>query len=432
MRVAVVGGGLFGCTAAIALAEKGHEVHLYEKSDKLFGAASGINQYRLHKGYHYPRSPETIRECKSGIRSFKRVFGKSVITSNERYYAIAAKGSKTSAKKYLEVLEANRLPFKIEKPICKELELFIRVKEDCVNPDLLRNQCLIMLAKAGVEVHFNTSPGENLRAAFDQIVVACYAGNNEVLKALGCETQAYQYEVCEKPIFSLERNGESWRTHNYRNFSLVVMDGPFCSLDPFGHTGWHVMGHVEHAIHSRNVGQEPEVSWRMEGYLNSGIVGKPIGSRWRKMKRAATKYMPFLNDSIYQGSMFTVRTVLPKRDKTDERPTIVERVDDQVIRVFSGKLGTAVQASETTLALLESSPHKTRQSAQLAEIPTGHTETICSKRSKARPYSSRHRKAGKVVGSRRKTAAQGSGKSSRTGSGSPQRGRPASSRKVVP
>jgi hypothetical protein len=378
MRVAVVGGGLFGCTAALALAEKGHEVHLYEKSPGLFSAASRVNQYRLHAGYHYPRSPETIRECQEGLKSFKRVFGHSVLSSEERYYAIAAKGSKTTPEKYLKVLDEHKLRYRVEKPICKTLSLLIRVKEDYVDPDRLRNECLVRLARAGVEIHLGLEANESLRSVFDKIVVASYAGNNSVLKALGCELETYQYEVCEKPVIALNRISE-----NYRNFSLVVMDGPFCSLDPIGRTGWHVMGHVEHAIHSRNVGHFPEVAWRLEGYLNAGIVSEPKSSKWAKIKKDSKRYMPFLDEALYQGSMFTVRTVLPNKDKTDERPTIVSEVDDQVIRVFSGKLGTAVQACSTIATLVQPSPCKEGHQPLSASRPIARKETTCKRQSQA-------------------------------------------------
>ena len=85
MRVAVVGGGLFGATAAIYLARDGHDVHLYERSGGLLSAASSINQLRLHSGYHYPRSPETIRECQDGLASFRAEYGPAVIDAGEQY-----------------------------------------------------------------------------------------------------------------------------------------------------------------------------------------------------------------------------------------------------------------------------------------------------------------------------------------------------------
>ncbi|RZD44075.1 MAG: hypothetical protein CXT78_07170 [Thaumarchaeota archaeon] len=49
MKIAVVGGGIFGVTTAIRLANN-HDVDLYEKNSDILESASGINQYRLHRG----------------------------------------------------------------------------------------------------------------------------------------------------------------------------------------------------------------------------------------------------------------------------------------------------------------------------------------------------------------------------------------------
>ena len=58
-KALVVGGGIFGSTAAIGVSNNGYNVKLTEKLDDVMKGASDINQYRLHKGYHYPRSNET-------------------------------------------------------------------------------------------------------------------------------------------------------------------------------------------------------------------------------------------------------------------------------------------------------------------------------------------------------------------------------------
>ena len=54
-KVAVIGGGIFGITAAFTLSQN-NEVDLFEKNDDLITQASYVNQYRLHRGSHYPRS----------------------------------------------------------------------------------------------------------------------------------------------------------------------------------------------------------------------------------------------------------------------------------------------------------------------------------------------------------------------------------------
>ena len=43
--------------------------------------------------------------------------------------------------------------------------------------------------------------------------------------------------------------------------------------------------------------------------------------------------------------MFTIRTVLPYKDATDERPTIIKRKHNDFV-LFSGKIGNCVQAAE--------------------------------------------------------------------------------------
>ena len=86
-KVLIVGGGIFGTTAAISLANNGYNVELHEELDDIMKCATGINQYRLHKGYHYPRSKQTAIECKKGLKTFKRKYNSSVLNGDiEHFY----------------------------------------------------------------------------------------------------------------------------------------------------------------------------------------------------------------------------------------------------------------------------------------------------------------------------------------------------------
>jgi glycerol-3-phosphate dehydrogenase len=44
----------------------------------------------------------------------------------------------------------------------------------------------------------------------------------------------------------------------------------------------------------------------------------------------------------YIGSMYTVRTVLPKHEHDDARPTEIIKHNDRLISLFGGKIGTSV------------------------------------------------------------------------------------------
>src|SRR5207237_293006 len=95
LRIAVAGAGIYGSTIALKLASEGHRVTLHDPLGVL-RAASAINQCRIHRGYHYPRSPETITETLEARGEFVREFGPAVLRGTRHYYAIAREGSRTS------------------------------------------------------------------------------------------------------------------------------------------------------------------------------------------------------------------------------------------------------------------------------------------------------------------------------------------------
>ena len=73
MKVAIVGAGLYGSYIAYMLSRnKKISIDLYEKRDKILDSTAKKNQYRLHIGYHYPRSKDTILQTINGYKIFKR------------------------------------------------------------------------------------------------------------------------------------------------------------------------------------------------------------------------------------------------------------------------------------------------------------------------------------------------------------------------
>lgn len=72
MRVGVLGGGLQGCCAALALAERGAEVVLFDKNDALLSKAAVANEGKIHLGYMYAGDPtlSTARTMITGALFF--------------------------------------------------------------------------------------------------------------------------------------------------------------------------------------------------------------------------------------------------------------------------------------------------------------------------------------------------------------------------
>ncbi len=91
---------------------------------------------------------------------------------------------------------------------------------------------------------------------------------------------------------------------------------------------------------------------RLEPLLNRGIVPSPPVTNIELFKQSAEEFLVGVAAAEHIGSMFTVRTVLPYREATDERPTVVERVADDAVVLFSAKIGTCVEAARHVVRLL--------------------------------------------------------------------------------
>jgi hypothetical protein len=104
------------------------------------------------------------------------------------------------------------------------------------------------------------------------------------------------------------------------------------------------VGNVVHAIHVRNIGKYPEVPSVYKKYLNKGIIKDPKYTNVDRFIESAKKFFPYIENSKHVGSMYTIRTVLPNKDLTDERPTIVTKDNNNFI-LFSGKIGNCVEAA---------------------------------------------------------------------------------------
>jgi len=338
-KIAVIGGGIFGCTTAWKLSKEGYDVTLYEKNGDIISQASNINQYRLHRGYHYPRSKDTAIQSQWGETSFIKEYGKSIVNGDvEHYYCIAKKESKVSAKQYKTFLDDMNLYYKEKKLdfIQKNVvDLMVEVKEFLFDPNKLRDICWDKLNKNNVDVMLDTEYISSLEN-YDYVINSTYANLNQLLPEN--KQKDYQFELCEKPVIKLPEQ--------YKNKSVVIMDGPFMCIDPLGDTGLHVMGNVVHAIHSTNVGKFPKYDEKFDKLLNKGIVKNPSITNIDKFIDSAKKFFVDIDKMEHIGSMFTFRTVLPNKEKDDARPTLVEKPTDNIFNVFSGKIGTCVTAAE--------------------------------------------------------------------------------------
>jgi len=344
-KALVVGGGIFGTTSAITLANNGYNVELHEELNDIMKCATGINQYRLHKGYHYPRSKKTAIECKEGLKSFKRKYSDSVLNGDiEHLYSISSKDSLVSVNEYISFLKDVKCNYKIIDPL-PNTDLTIKVNEELFDSNILRTLVKSKLKSNGVKVKLNKQTKKTDLIQYNKVIIATYAKLNDLLD----NKKEYQYEVCEKPVVKLPKQ--------YKNKSIVIMDGPFMCLDPYGQTGYHVLGNVVHAIHETNIGYNPKVSYLKE-YLNKGLIKNPKYTNINKFIETGKQFFNDFDKLKHIGSLYTIRTVLKNRDHDDARPTLVKKENENTYSLFSGKIDTCVDASNQLITLIQNKKYE--------------------------------------------------------------------------
>jgi len=333
VRAAVVGAGIYGATIAVDLARAGHQVDLYERHRDLLHGATRGNQARLHSGYHYPRSMATALAAKADAARFAARFPNAINRRNTHVYAVASEGSLTSPAAYLEFCEELDAGARVTltPSLLQGVEVCVRVPEAVVNVTAVREQLRRELRHAGVTF---TRDAEVDPEALDHdlVVVATYGRGWPA---------PLRWEVCEVALVNLDAR--------YAFRSFVILDGPFCSVDPLADRAGHALYHVDATVRAANVGLAPRVPERLAHLLDRGPVPAPH-SNLGVMLDGARRFFRHLDDPAYLGSLFTVRAVLPDVDATDERPTLYHR-DGRLLHVLAGKIDGAPTAAERVVAM---------------------------------------------------------------------------------
>ena len=345
MKIAVVGAGIFGTTIALKL-DRFHDVHLFEKHDDIMTAASRANQLRLHRGYHYPRSPDTVKALLDSIQFFINEYREAIVDHYEHFYCISSENSLVTSDQYLDFCDKHRLEYEVIKNFSlvnnDKIDLTVKVKESLLDYHEVHRLIQNKIRKSKVNLHLSSTFQRDRINEFDVIINCTYADINGIL--LKDSQKEYQYEVCEKIAVEMPKSSQ--------NKSIVIMDGPFMCVDPYGKTDFSLLGNVVHAIHSTNIGANPIIPDLLKDYLDQGIIRNPKVTNLNKFIESGKEYIPDIENAIYKGSMYTVRAVLPNMDKTDGRPTITGYPEEKIINVFSGKIDTCVMTANNLIERL--------------------------------------------------------------------------------
>jgi len=332
LKIAVAGAGIYGSAVAIRLAERGHHVTLFDPLGVL-RAASAINQFRVHSGYHYPRSPETIEETLEARAEFLQAFAPAIVRSSRHYYAIPREGSQTPPALFESVMSRHRIPFtscRLDWMNFDFIDRCYQVEEEIYDPGALRGLLEDRIRALAIPFERRSfTPAE--RGAFDFVVWATYG--------LGYSRgifPAAKYQVAEKILIDLPPA--------LQGVALVVIDGPFTAFDPYGNSSRSQFGSAKHTNHwtTRDSAEPiPELYARL---LNRPEFEPVEFTRFEAMRRDASLAVPRAAEARYLGSRFTLR-VVEDNPAEDRRTLYLIESSPRELHIFSGKVVSAVKAA---------------------------------------------------------------------------------------
>jgi hypothetical protein len=367
--VVVVGGGIFGCYAALYLAGKGAKVALLEKEARLFRKASLVNQARLHGGYHYPRSVATAAmsdEHKARFTAEHRAF---VNQRFEKFYAVDRFGSFTDGQQFERFCDFLQIPCERvqEHPLFnfERLEALYRTVEHSFDPVLLgkfysertENNPNIrvfkntVVTKAHAEGQYWAIETNERAMRSATVVNATYAASNAVNRLFGLSEIALMHEISEIAFVHSKAFGER---------GLTVMDGPFGSIMPYGLSGLLSLSSVAYTHHKvsyepipRFDCQLPEIdpSCRPEAPGICTECPRRPETNAPKMLAQMRQYFAENVDFNYFFSYFTIKSKLKSSYIDDGRPTEISQLSQspRFFCLFAGKINSIYEVEKIPL-----------------------------------------------------------------------------------
>jgi glycine/D-amino acid oxidase-like deaminating enzyme len=344
-RVAVIGCGVFGAMAAIRLAESGMDVKVFERKPAPLMGASFNNQNRLHLGFHYPRDDATAQQCIRGFQRFREEFPECINGGFVNAYFIASSGSLTSADDYLNFcdrlgLRYERLDLKSFKPHVRDVDLGVAVQEVVYDCRILRGLIERRLASSNVASRFGADVERIVKQSneftlevngstegpFDTVVNCTYGDVNRLGEQLGHAIPERQYEYTLVPIIEWARPP----------VGITVMDGPFMTVLPFGHTGQFLLYHVHHTVVARTTATQLPIAWRDVATSPASTLDRE--AFFNEIIQTCQRFVPDFAAARLAGFLEGPRVVLAHRDTTDARPSIVQVPESGYVSVFAGKI----------------------------------------------------------------------------------------------
>ncbi len=296
-------------------------------------AASAINACRVHAGYHYPRSPETIEEVKEANSEFLKEFAPAIVRNSCNYYAIPKVGSRTSAEAYERLMQQHGLAVRACRPDWLNFEFIeacYQVDEHLYNPNVLRRLIEDRVQSLGIAFEKRAFTS-TMRAGYDFAVWATYGQD-----ASRCLLGSVKVQVAEKILIELPAA--------LRNLAVVIIDGPFTAFDSYADSGFSLFGSAKYTNHWSTTDPSVPIPEQFRDVLHRPQFEPVAFTHFEEMRADCSEAIPAAEDAIYKGSRFAIRVVENNPDQ-DRRTLHIVRGEPGEFHIFSGKVVSAVKAA---------------------------------------------------------------------------------------
>lgn len=351
-KVGIIGGGIFGLSAALQL-DKKYEVTLFEQFNDILQGATYANHNRHHYGFHYPRSVETALQCLGSAKEFEDIYSDSVVWDFDNYYCVSKEKSKTTPADYLSFCDGIGLEYSKEWPSegvldTSKIALCLKVKEAVYSFQILKSILIKRLEKSTtIDIRLNSTVlsgsirnnGDKVLKVnekgiissyeFDFLINATYANYNKFCEWFNLEPRQFQFNLQELDIVELPTSP--------KRIGITIQDGPFPSILPIGNTNQYLLAHVETSQLIREISTGSIPLTQRLNYLESN---------WDEIKRSCAEYIPILEESKYIKSIFVDRVVDATRLHDDARLTDLINYNNGCWGIFAAKIITSEKVAK--------------------------------------------------------------------------------------
>ncbi|MAG54964.1 MAG: amino acid oxidase [Planctomycetes bacterium] len=358
--VIVLGAGLYGCVLALEMRRRGADVLLLDRERAILKRASYVNQGRVHRGYHYPRSVLTGLRSRVNYPRFLEDYAECIVPGGQSIYAVARAFSNVTATQFEIFCERIGAPLSpapmsigrlfdermIEAAyLVEEREFDARLLASRLEADLrsgavrfesgIEARCIRRSGK-GLELEYR-GPADEGTVAATRILNCTYSGMNKLIAASHADPLPLKHEVTEMLVVEVPPQ--------LGPLGITVMCGPFFSLLPFAPEGAHLLSHVRYT---------PRTSWtegpgKAHRDPDAELDRLRDTSSFVHMIQDAQRYVPLIGECRYRRSLFEVKTVLTASETDDSRPILIQESEKLpgLVNVIGSKIDNVYDALDS-------------------------------------------------------------------------------------